>query len=250
MKNELQSSHKLRNIEQEISNSKYIRQKIKSESEAQNYKIGILKRNLFLIIVAGALITVVVFFIWLWYKRKKNIQLLTASHQLEQTEFKLAEMKMKQQENDLRSINDALDTSRQEASSFAVFLHSRNELLDKIREMIKKGYRMDQQEIVVHLKRINAFISQYQSGDKSNSAMLINIEEKNNEFIRRLTNLHPNLTNGEKNLAVLLRVKLATKEIAMLNGTTPKTINMNRYRLRKSLNLGAEKDLSEYLNSI
>ena len=80
--------------------------------------------------------------------------------------------------------------------------------------------------------------------------MLINIEEKNNDVIRRLTNLHPHLTNGEKNRAVLLRVKLATKEIAMLNGTTPKTINMNRYRLRKSLNLGAAKDLSDYLNSI
>lgn len=250
LKNELQSSHKLRNIEQEISNSRYIKQKRKAENEAQTYKIELLKRNLFIIIVATLLITVVVFFIWLWYKRKKNIELMTARHELEQTEYKLAEMKMKQQENELRTVNDALDNSRQEASSFAVFLHSRNELLDKIREMIKKGYRMDQQEIVVHLKKINAFISQYQSGDKSNSALLINIEEKNNEFIKRLTERHPDLTNGEKNLAVLLRVNLATKEIAMLTGTTPKTINMNRYRLRKSLNLATEEDLTDYLQNI
>ena len=32
----------------------------------------------------------------------------------------------------------------------------------------------------------------------------------------------------------------------MLTGTTPKTINMNRYRLRKSLNLSSEEDLTDY----
>ena len=34
-------------------------------------------------------------------------------------------------------------TSRQEVTSFAVFLRSRNELLDKIRGMVKEGYKMD-----------------------------------------------------------------------------------------------------------
>ena len=36
----------------------------------------------------------------------------------------------------------------------------------------------------------------------------------------------------------------------MLTGTTPKTIHMNRYRLRKSLELTAEQDLVEYLQKI
>ena len=47
----------------------------------------------------------------------------------------------------------------------------------------------------------------------------------------RLVAIHPKLTQGEKYLATLLRVNLSTKEISMLTGTTPKTINMNRYRL-------------------
>ena len=33
----------------------------------------------------------------------------------------------------------------------------------------------------------------------------------------------------------------------MITGTTPKTINMNRYRLRKALALEGEEDLVEYL---
>ena len=63
---------------------------------------------------------------------------------------------------------------------------SRNEMLEKIREMIKQGYKMDQQALIPHLKKVNAFISQYQNGDKTNSTLLMNVEEKNQEFLQRL----------------------------------------------------------------
>lgn len=109
---------------------------------------------------------------------------------------------------------------------------------------------MDLQTLIPHLKKVNSFISQYQSGDKANSVLLTNVEEKNQEFLQRLSERHPNLTQGEKHLAGLLRVNLSTKEIAMLTGNVPKTINMNRYRLRKSLNLSSEEDLTEYLQNI
>lgn len=116
--------------------------------------------------------------------------------------------------------------------------------------MPPKPKRCYRKSLVPHLKKVNAFISQYQSGDKTNSTLLLNIEEKNKEFLDRPLAIHPKLSQGEKHLATLLRVNLSTKEISMLTGTTPKTINMNRYRLRKALNLAPEEDLTEYLQSI
>ena len=83
----------------------------------------------------------------------------------------------------------------------------------------------------------------------TNNALLLNIEDKSKEFIERLTKEHPNLTQGEKYLATMLRVNLSTKEISMISGNSPKTINMNRYRLRKALNLPTEQDLVEYLQN-
>lgn len=247
---ELQSSNKLRNIEQEISYKKYQDQKYATEMQEQTYKIELLKRNLWLL--GSTLILVLAFsvFLYKWYKRKKNIQLVEARYQLQLSEREVSELKLHQQELELQNVQNALQASRQEATNFAVFLRSRNELLDKIREMIKEGYKMDSQALLPHLKRVNSFIKQYQSGDKANNSLLINIEDKNNEFLQRLVTLHPKLTQGEKYLATLLRVNLSTKEIAMLTGTTPKTINMNRYRLRKSLNLSSEEDLTDYLQNI
>ena len=247
---ELQSSNKLRNIEQEISYKRYQDQKYATEMQEQTYKIELLKRNLWLlgsVLILGIAFSI---FLYKWYKRRKDLQLIEARYQLQLSEKEVAELRMHQQELELQNVNNALATSRQEATSFAVFLKSRNELLNKIREMVKEGYKMDAQAITPHLKKINAFISQSQSGDKTNSALLTNIDDKSNEFLQRLVAIHPKLTQGEKYLATLLRVNLSTKEISMLTGTTPKTINMNRYRLRKSLNLSSEEDLTDYLQNI
>ena len=247
---ELQSSNKLRNIEQEISYKRYQDQKYATEMQEQTYKIELLKRNLWLlgsVLILGIAFSI---FLYKWYKRRKDLQLIEARYQLQLSEKEVAELRMHQQELELQNVNNALATSRQEATSFAVFLKSRNELLDKIREMVKEGYKMDAQAITPHLKKINAFISQSQSGDKTNSALLTNIDDKSHEFLQRLVAIHPKLTQGEKYLATLLRVNLSTKEISMLTGTTPKTINMNRYRLRKSLNLSSEEDLTDYLQNI
>lgn len=247
---DLQSNNKLRNIEQEISYKKYQDQKRTTEKQEQAYEIELLKRNLWL--MGSILILGVAFgiFIYKWYRRRKGLQLVEARYQLELSQREISELKLHQQELELQNVQSALDVSRQEATSFAVFLKSRNELLDKIREMIKEGYRMENQSLISHLKKVNAFISQYQSGDKTNSVLLMNIEDKNNEFLQRLITIHPKLTQGERYLAALLRVNLSTKEISMLTGTTPKTINMNRYRLRKALNLSSEEDLTDYLQNI
>lgn len=247
---ELQGNNKLRNIEQEISYKRYQDQKYDTEKKEQNYKIELLKRNLWLLGCVLVLGVVVSIFLYKWYKHRKDIQLVEARYKLQHAEHEVAELKLRQQELELQTIQVALHDSRQEATSFAVFLRSRNELLDKIRGMVKEGYKMDEQNIVPHLKKINSFISQYQSGDKTNHSLLLNIEDKNNEFLQRLAALHPKLTHGEKYLATLLRVNLSTKEISMLIGTTPKTVNMNRYRLRKSLNLSSEEDLTDYLQNI
>ena len=247
---DLQSGSKLRTVEQEISHKRYMDQQRKAELKEQDYEIELLKRNLFAVLIVFISLVVFSIFLYKWYKRKKNMQLMVARYNLEQSEHELAELKVRQQELELKSVQNALENSRQEASSFAVFLHSRNEILEKIREMIKQGYKMDQQALLPHLKKVNAFISQYQSGDKANSTLLMNVEEKNQEFLQRLSERHPNLTQGEKYLATLLRVNLSTKEISMLTGNVPKTINMNRYRLRKSLNLSSEEDLTDYLQNI
>lgn len=247
---ELHSSSQLRNIESEIAQKKIEDQRREAELKEQAYEIELLKRKQHLLFITFISLIIVCVFVYKWYKKKKNLELMKAQYNLEQSEREIAELKVRQQELELQSVQNKLNNSQQEATNFAVFLQSRNELLDKIRELIKEGYKLNDNEISTHLKKVNAFIKQHQNGDKTSGALLLSIEEKNQEFLERLTTLHPNLTQGEKHLATLLRVNLSTKDIAMLTGTMPKTINMNRYRLRKSLGLSSEEDLARYLQRV
>ena len=242
--------NKLRTVEQRIAQEKLLAQQQKEELQQQEYKIRLLRRNIVTILTVAALVAIIGFLLHQRFKRKKKIQLLNAQYRIEQSEHEIAKLKMQKQKAEFENVQHALETSKQETTNFAVFLQSRNELLDKIQEQVRQGYRMEKQELIPHLKKINAFISQYQATNKNNSMTLQTIDEKMKEFLAHLTERHPNLTQGEKHLASLLRVNLSTKEIAMLTGNTPKTINMNRYRLRKALGLSSEEDLIAYIQSI
>ena len=248
MRSKLQSSNRLRNIEQDIAYKQYQQQKFEAEQQQQAYKIKLLNRNLWILVILFVLGVACGFYVNKLSKRRKDLELMKARYQLQCSERELDELKLNQKQLELQSVQDALEASRQEVTTFAVFLQSRDQLLDKIREMIKEGYKMDAASFVPHLKKLNAYISQYQSGNTANSTLMQNIEEKNQAFVQRLTEKHPDLTQGEIHLATLLRVNLSTKEIAMITGTTPKTVNMNRYRLRKALDLEGEEDLVEYLS--
>lgn len=247
---EIQSATKLRNVEQNMASERLQFQQQENQRKEQEYEIAQLRRNIVMMLVVACSLAAIGGLLHQRFKRKKKLQLVNTQYRLEQSEHEVAKLKVRQQEMELRHVQSALESNRQEMTNFAVFLQSRNELLDKIRELIRQGYKMEGTELLAHLKKINAFISQHQSGERTNSLTLRHIDEKNREFIERLTERHPALTQGERHLATLLRVELSTKEIAMLTGTTPKTINMNRYRLRKSLGLGADEDLVEYIRSV
>lgn len=247
---EIQNVNKLRTMEQRIAQEKLLAYQQKEKLRQQEYEISILRRNIFTILALSVLLIAIGLLLFQRFRRRKKIQLLDAQYRIEQSEHEIAKLKIRQQDADLEHARNALATSKQEATNFAVFLQSRNELLDKIQEQVRQGYRMEYQELVPHLKKINAFICQYQTTNKNSSMTLQTIDEKMQEFLSRLLERHPNLTQGERHLASLLRVNLSTKEIAMMTGNTPKTVNMNRYRLRKSLDLPADTDLVGYIQSI
>ncbi|KMQ59417.1 hypothetical protein ACM46_20185 [Chryseobacterium angstadtii] len=76
----------------------------------------------------------------------------------------------------------------------------------------------------------------------------LNIHES---FYENLDLKHPGLTNYDKRLAAMLKLKLSTKEISNLLNVTPKTIENSRTRLRKKMNLtNTKEDLAQYLNEL
>lgn len=85
--------------------------------------------------------------------------------------------------------------------------------------------------------------------DRDREKLQMHLEDHNNNFMHRLTEAFPNLTENEKRLTVLLRMNLSSKEIASILNISTKSVEMNRYRLRKKLQIPSKQSLTEFIRS-
>ncbi len=70
------------------------------------------------------------------------------------------------------------------------------------------------------------------------------------DFLRRLKEIHPALTNHDLKLCAYLRLNLSSKEIAPLLNISVKSVDIKRYRLRKKMTLEHDQNLTEYILSL
>ncbi|WP_300687299.1 hypothetical protein [Chryseobacterium sp.] len=68
------------------------------------------------------------------------------------------------------------------------------------------------------------------------------------DFTGKMLKLNPNLRTSELTFSAYLYLGLATKEISQYTFKSVKTIENNRYNLRKKINVPSEKDLSIWIN--
>jgi hypothetical protein len=109
-----------------------------------------------------------------------------------------------------------------------------------------KGLSNDQN---MQIKKINNFMTQNKL-QKKDDELYKEFEQEDNDFVSRLEQKHPELTQSEKRLALLLKMDLSSRDIALLTGNQITSIKMSRYRLRKTLRLSSEDDMVEYLKKI
>ncbi|WP_299556322.1 hypothetical protein [Seonamhaeicola sp.] len=77
----------------------------------------------------------------------------------------------------------------------------------------------------------------------------INFNALNDNFLKRLAKDYPKLTTKDLRLCAYIKTGLTTKQIAPLMGITLKGTEIQRYRLRKKMDIESGKSLSEFLVS-
>lgn len=92
-----------------------------------------------------------------------------------------------------------------------------------------------------------AFYNQRILTDSDWSAFKESFEKAYPNYITRLRNSHPAITEAEERLFLCLKLNLRTKETASMLGISNDSVKKNRSRLRKRLSLEAENDLAEYV---
>jgi len=244
---ELLTMNEMRQIELNVIQKRLRAKEQEVIMQKQQFEIRSLRLWIYIaILIAVALVLTLSYAVY-HYRHQKKIERLEAAKKLDSQEKELISLKLQQAENEANAAQKELEYSRHELTNFAFFVRSRNDMLAHIQSMIKEGYKLSGSEADRHLRSINAYISQFNA---KNTETELLIDKINAEFIDKLSQLHPDLSKNEQRLASLLRIGLSTKEIASVIDSTPKTVNMARYRLRKHLNLENDESLTEYMQNI
>ena len=193
--------------------------------------------NVLVVIIMVVIIIAAVFFL-LYRKSVRQSKLLT------QRRLEINEL----QETSTRQ-NTEIDDTRRKMNYLYGFYRGRALLLERLSTMIRESYKMPSTQLTAHLRMVNNTISEGLAKDKE-PEFIAELTTEESEFVKRLLARYPDMSKNDIILATYYRLGLSTREIARISGKQPTTVTTARYRLRTSLNLPEDVDLTEFFSSI
>lgn len=189
------------------------------------------------------------------HQQVKRIQAQNAlkeeQHQRFEAQQVLISMELKTIQLENERLNTKLEIKRKELVDLALDISEQRKFFDGIFQEIKRIQSIDDlQEIKTGLEDIAQTISSRMTFSNEMSGFYTQVEELHKNFITKLQERFPDITEQEKRLATLLRLGFSTKYIAGLMNISPKSVEIGRYRLRKKLELTREDNLIQYIKSL
>lgn len=130
-----------------------------------------------------------------------------------------------------------------ELASRALSIASQSELLIELESIMNK---VEEESPVKIKKDISKILKDYNYNQNEWKVFDTNLHELHEDFIARLNKTYPDLTSKDIRLAILLRMNMTSKEIAPLMRKSFRSVELQRYRLRKKMKLSSKTNLSKF----
>lgn len=138
-----------------------------------------------------------------------------------------------------------------ELASTAMNLVQKKEFLLKITDELNKLNKQSGATIeTTELKKILRSLSSEEKLDEEWNQFSLHFNNVHRDFLITLKNKFPHLSAHELKLCAYLRMNLTSKEMAQLMSISVRGVEINRYRLRKKLQLQPKEDLFQFLLNV
>jgi len=185
------------------------------------------------------------------YNRMKLKQSFRIKQKQFEYELNLMEMKHQQELKELnhhkekQHLETSLQTKSTELAGQALKLANQRAMILEINQLFSQ---LEMNEINKKLKKkFEKTFSEYSYNRNEWQNFELNIQEIHQDFIKRLADKYSNLTAKDLKLCVFLRMNLSTKEIAPLMHLNYRSVELQRYRLRKKMQIPSEINLNKYM---
>lgn len=161
--------------------------------------------------------------------------------------------KIRQREAErLQTINQELQSEieKKDAEIFdqTSFTIQKNEIILSIKEVIDEFcLSSDNKTLKLLYQKVLPILNNNLEDDNDWKILLIKFEQKHTNFFKKLKILYPELTPNDLKLCACLKLNLETKDIASLMNLSTRSVENNRYRLRKKLNLRSTQNLNDFI---
>ena len=124
------------------------------------------------------------------------------------------------------------------------FISQRNDYLNKIREQINTDPLAsdNMKKLEAEIESVTVSEKAYQEFDKMFSAVYPNFYKRLNKITR--------LSQTDIRLASYIKMNHSNNEISRISGISLRTVESQRYRLSKKLQLNKGQDLNQYISNI
>lgn len=186
-----------------------------------------------MILLAVLFVLGILFLVFRFRKKKKLFEI--EEKLLKST---LSETKLKKEKLELEVKAKNLDLS-QLGSNLALKIDLLNNQKEALNELVNTNGEEEIKEILTNqITEIenNSFI------DEKLNSFEGQLDEINKKLFLSLKEDFPVLTKNDIQICALHLLGLSTKEISLVRNVTPKSIQVNRYRIKKKLNLSEEDD--------
>lgn len=199
----------------------------------------------FILLIVGSILAIYK------YNRMKLKQSFRIKQKQFEYELNLMEMKHQQELKELnhhkekQHLETSLQTKSTELAGQALKLANQRAMILEINQLFSQ---LEMNEINKKLKKkFEKTFSEYSYNRNEWQNFELNIQEIHQDFIKRLADKYSNLTAKDLKLCVFLRMNLSTKEIAPLMHLNYRSVELQRYRLRKKMQIPSEINLNKYM---
>ena len=164
-------------------------------------------------------------------------------------ERKLNEETLKYKESEAERLTLELELKNKDLLTFAINITKKFEFTGEMALRLQQLRRKDVIE-KSDVTELISYVKSFQAVDNGMMAFQNNVNEINGQFLHRLQEKFPDLTQNEKELCLLIKLNLSSKEIAAMKSITFESVNVLRSRLRKKMNLDVKDDLHAVLENV
>lgn len=199
---------------------------------------------------------VIVLAVWLrirLLKKRHRLEKKTIiAESLEKEKGYLLDAEMSREEINLlksQKLEAELNFKNQELISYTYHLVNKNELIGEIRKALDKlGAKFEQdKDLKKEYRHIIQLIEQNADVDADWDNFMQTFDQVHSDFFKRLTQQFHHLSPNDYKMCIYLRMNLTSKEIAALMNISIRSVETNRYRLRKKLGLHPDENLTQFL---